>query len=60
MIGDHFLVLLLPFTSFMVFYLKEHLAFLVQPPLLILQGIDLLAVDILFERALLETLLGNL
>jgi len=60
MIGDHFLVLLLPFTSFMVFYLEEHLAFLVQPPLLILQGIDLLAVDILFERALLETFLGNL
>jgi hypothetical protein len=44
----------------MVFYLEEHLAFLVQPPLLILQSIDLLAVDILFERALLETLLGNL
>ena len=60
MIGDHFLVPLLPFTSFMVFDLEEHLPFLVQPPLFILQGIDLLTVDILFERAFLKALLGNL
>jgi hypothetical protein len=44
----------------MVFDLEEHLPFLVQPPLFILQGIDLLTVDILFERAFLKALLGNL
>jgi hypothetical protein len=44
----------------MVFDFQQHLPFLIQSPLLILQGIDLLTVDILFERAFLKVLLGNL
>jgi len=60
MIGDHFLVFLLPLTSLMVFGLEQYLSLLVQSPLLVLQGIDLFTIDVLFARAFLEALLGNL
>jgi hypothetical protein len=44
----------------MIFGLEQHFPFLIQSLLLILQGINLLAVDIFFDRAFLEALLCNL
>jgi hypothetical protein len=44
----------------MVFGLEQYLSLLVQSPLLVLQGIDLFTIDVLFARAFLEALLGNL